>query len=200
MSRKEDFTGKSCFMKLVDVSFIDSLEIGSLLKSGQVDKFILETRAEVECEIAEWREYEENTNPDDRTYSRLGEHVRLGVRIMCITPHQLSNILFECFGVCSQLKYATLAKILDNCDEINKFPYVFQVKDFIRIWDKDFPILTDLDMYLGTLGDRDTEREDKIKLDIVHKLGYDWDLRDLISYRFWEDLLIKKGLKDWDND
>ena len=55
-------------------------------------------------------------------------------------------------------------------------------------------------MYLGTLGDRDIEREDKIKLDIVHKLGYDWDLRDLISYRFWEDLLIKKGLKDWDND
>lgn len=200
MSRKEDFTGKSCFMRLVDVSCIDSLEVGSLLKSGQVDKFILETRAKVECEIAKWREYEKNTNPGDRLYSRWGEHVRLGVRIMCITPPELNGILCLCFGDCWQLRYATIAKILDNCDEINKFPYVFQVKNFIRIWDKDFPILTDLHMYLGTLGDRDTEREDKIKLDIVHKLGYDWDLRDLISYRFWEDLLIKKGLKDWDND
>lgn len=180
---------------------VNDYEVRSLLKHN-ADRFVLEVRANVEAEIAEWKEWEKETNPDDRQYSRLGEHVRLGLRIMCITPHQLSNILFECFGVCSQLKYATLAKILDNCDEINKFPYVFQVKDFIRIWDKDFPILTDPDIYLGT-GENlksEAERKNKVKIGIIQQLGYDWDLQELQSYQFWDDLLVKKGLIDWDND
>ena len=180
---------------------VDDYEVRSLLKHN-ADRFVFEVRADVEAEIAEWEEWEQETNPDDRQYPRLGEHVRLGLRIMCITPHQLSNILFECFGVCSQLKYATLAKILDNCDEINKFPYVFQVKDFIRIWDKDFPILTDPDIYLGT-GENlksEAERKNKVKIGIIQQLGYDWDLQELQSYQFWDDLLVKKGLIDWDND
>lgn len=183
---------------------VNDYEVRSLLKHN-ADRFVLEVRANVKAEIAEWEEWERETNPDDRQYPRLGdlgEHVRLGLRIMCITPHQLSNILFECFGVCSQLKYATLAKILDNCDEINKFPYVFQVKDFIRIWDKDFPILTDPDIYLGT-GENlksEAERKNKVKIGIIQQLGYDWDLQELQSYQFWDDLLVKKGLIDLDND
>ena len=182
-----------------DVTFFNSYELKGLLKCD-VNKFILETRADVEVELVEWKDYEDKTDPADRVYSRIGEHVRLGVRIMCITPPQLSNILFMCFGDCWQLRYAAFAKILDNCKEITEFPYVFQSEDFLRIWDKDFPILTDTEMYFGKLGDRDIDREDKIKLDLIHKLGYDWDLQELQSYKFWEDLLIKKGLKDWDND
>ena len=86
--------------------------------------------------------------------------------------------------------------------EGNKFPYVSQVKDFIRIWDKDFPILTDPDIYLGT-GENlksEAERKNKVKIGIIQQLGYDWDLQELQSYQFWDDLLVKKGLIDWDND
>lgn len=183
---------------------VDDYEVRSLLKHN-ADRFVLEVRADVEAEIAEWEEWERETNPDDRQYPKLGEHVRLGLRIMCITPYQLSNILFECFGDCSQLKYATLAKILANCDEIAKFPYVFQAKDFIRIWNKDFPILTDPDIRLGTSWENqaEVERRNKVKIGIIQQLGYNWDYRDLQevrSYQFWDDLLVAKGLQDWDWD